>query len=50
MFDSVPASTRKRLEPISALSAAISSIRSSRRSGVTWSPKPWVAEWSVTAK
>ena len=29
--------------------ARISSIRSQRRSAVTWSPKPWLAEWSVIA-
>ena len=30
--------------------AATSSIRCQSRSAVTWSPKPWLAEWSVIAK
>ena len=29
---------------------ATSSIRSQSRSAVTWSPKPWLAEWSVIAR
>ena len=32
------------------LNARTSSIRSSNRFGETWSPKPWLAEWSVTAR
>ena len=30
--------------------ARTSSIRSQSRSAVTWSPKPWLAEWSVIAR
>ena len=43
-----PASTVKPSRR--SLSAAISSIRASSASGVTWLPKPCEAEWSVTAR
>ncbi len=36
--------------PGASFSAATSSIRASSASGVTWSPKPCDAEWSVTAR
>ena len=48
MLDSVPASTVKSSSVW--LSAATSSIRASSASGVTWSPNPCEAEWSVTAR
>ncbi len=44
----MPASTSKPSSD--ALSARISSIRSASASGVTWSPNPCEAEWSVTAR
>ena len=50
MLTSEPARRRNPRGATLSLYARISSIRGTSRSGVTWSPKPWLAEWSVIAK